>query len=111
MTIDRPFRKIKNIFESPKRNSLPKLLSASTHRLLLLKLDKQISSTIYQSNLAANKGKHLEGVGAILEGVGCLIGCRLPPLDAYVSMCLVLTIDVYAQLYSNANAANLELIS
>ena len=25
----------------------------------------------------------------------CLIGSRLPPLDGYVSVCLVLTIEVY----------------
>ena len=25
----------------------------------------------------------------------CLVGCRLPPLDGYVSVGLVLTIDVY----------------
>ena len=25
----------------------------------------------------------------------CLIGCRLPPLDGYVGVCLVLTIEVY----------------
>ena len=38
------------------------------------------------------------GGGAILEGVGCstcLIGCRLPPLDGYVAVCLVLIIEVY----------------
>ena len=47
-------------------------------------------------------GAKLEGVGALLEGVGyskhaltCLIGCRLPPLDGYMAVCLVLTIEVY----------------
>ena len=25
----------------------------------------------------------------------CLVGCRLPSLDGYVAVCLVLTIDVY----------------
>ena len=25
----------------------------------------------------------------------CLIGCRFPPLDGYVGVCLVLTIEVY----------------
>ena len=25
----------------------------------------------------------------------CLVGCRLPPLDDYVAVCLVLTIDFY----------------
>ena len=27
----------------------------------------------------------------------CLVGCRLPPLDCCVSVCLVLTIDVYGK--------------
>ena len=38
------------------------------------------------------------GWAAILEGVGALhmlVGCRLPPLDGYVAVCLVLTIEVY----------------
>ena len=72
-------------------------------RLLLLQLDKQIGVTIYQPNLAASKACHME-VGATLEGVGyskhaltCLVGCRLPPLDGYVAVCLVLTIEVYAR--------------
>ena len=25
----------------------------------------------------------------------CLVGCRLPPLDGYVVVCLVLTIDAF----------------
>ena len=25
----------------------------------------------------------------------CLVGCRLPPLDGYVTVCVVSTIDVY----------------
>ena len=33
------------------------------HRLLLLKLDKQISGTIYRPFIAANKANGLEGVG------------------------------------------------
>ena len=28
----------------------------------------------------------------------CLIGCRLPPLDGYMAVCLVLTIEVYDQI-------------
>ena len=40
------------------------------HRLLLLKLDKQIGGTIYRPILAANEACHVEGVGAKLEGVG-----------------------------------------
>ena len=39
------------------------------------------------------------GQGKALGGVGvqyiCLIGCRLSPLDGYVAVRLVLTIDVY----------------
>ena len=45
----------------------------------------------------------MEGVGGKLEGVGysehaltCLVGCRLPPLDGYVAVRLVLTTEVYA---------------
>ena len=44
------------------------------HRLLLLKLDKQISGTIYQPILAANKACHMEGVGCPIGGVGCHVG-------------------------------------
>ena len=43
------------------------------HRLLLLKLDKQIGDTInqpYQPILAANEAYQLEGWGGMLEGVG-----------------------------------------
>ena len=36
----------------------------------MLKLDKQISGTIYRPILAANEACHMEGVGAKLEGVG-----------------------------------------
>ena len=64
----------------------------------MLKLDKQIGGTIYQPILAANEARHMEGVGAKLEGVGyrehaltCLVGCRLPPLDGYVAVFRVLT--------------------
>ena len=39
--------------------------------------------------LAANKAYRLEGWGAV-------VGCRLPPLDGYVSVCLVL-IKVYVE--------------
>ena len=28
----------------------------------------------------------------------CLVGYRLPPLDGYVSVCLVLTVEVYASM-------------
>ena len=31
----------------------------------------------------------------------CLIGCRLPPLDGYVSVCPVLTIDIYITMIIN----------
>ena len=65
----------------------------------MFKLGKQIGGTIYRPILAANEACHMEGVGAMLEGVGyskhaltSLIGCRLPPVDGYVAVCLVLTI-------------------
>ena len=63
------------------------------HRLLLLKLDKQISGTIYWPIIAVNEAQRLEGVGCSTQV--CLVGCRLPPLDGYMAMCLVLTIDIY----------------
>ena len=104
------------------------------HRLLLLKLDKQIRGTIYRPILSANKACHMEEVGCHVRGGGvhassmdlyskgtsgqknivltlvlslyvpsyrgpCLIGCRLPPLNGYVAVCLVLTIEVYALIY------------
>ena len=34
----------------------------------------------------------------------CLVGCRLPPLDGYVVVCLVLTIDVHAYCFFNLAA-------
>ena len=40
------------------------------HRLLLLKLDKQIGGTIYQPILAANEACHMEGVGCHVGGGG-----------------------------------------
>ena len=59
----------------------------------MLKLDKQIGGTIYRPFLATNEAKDSEGwVGVQYKG---LVGCRLPPLDGYVSVCLVLTIEVY----------------
>ena len=27
----------------------------------------------------------------------CLLGCRLPPLDGYMAVCLILIIDVYGK--------------
>ena len=72
----------------------------NNHRLLLLKLDKQISGTIYWPILTANEALRLEGVGYHIGGGAmqyiCLVGCRLTPLGGYVAVCLVLTIDVYA---------------
>ena len=44
------------------------------HRLLLLKLDKQIGGTIYWPILAANKACHMEGVGCPVGGCGYQIG-------------------------------------
>ena len=66
----------------------------------MLKLDKQISGTIYQPILAACNAYAPGGVGCHIGGGGvqyiCLVGCRLPPLDGYVAVCLVLTIEVYS---------------
>ena len=46
--------------------------NALSHRLLLLKLDKQISGTIYRPYLAANEAYHLEGMGFHVGGGGVL---------------------------------------
>ena len=58
------------------------------------------SGTIYWPILTANEAWCLEGVGYHIGGgvvqYKCFVGCRLPPLDGYVAVCLVLTIDVYA---------------
>ena len=73
----------------------------------MLKLDKQISGTIYRHILAANKAQHLKGAGCDVGGGGvqytCLVGCRLPPLGGYVGMCLVLTIEVYDSIKLKCN--------
>ena len=51
-----------------------------------------------------NLWHHLLAISCSDQGIGlkgggvqytCLVGCRLPPLDGYVSVCLVLTIEVY----------------
>ena len=44
------------------------------HRLLLLKLDKQIGGTIYRPTLAANEACHMEGVGCPVGGGGFHVG-------------------------------------
>ena len=54
----------------------------------MLKLDNQISG---RSILAVNKAWCLEGVQ--VQNI-CIVGCRLPPLDGYVVVCLVLTIEL-----------------
>ena len=46
----------------------------SVHRLLLLKLDKQIGGTIYRPTLAANEAFHMEEVGCPIGGGGCDVG-------------------------------------
>ena len=68
----------------------------------MLKLDKQIGGTISWPILAVNEACHMEGVGCDVGGVRyskhaltSLVGCRLPPVDGYVAVCLVLTIEVY----------------
>ena len=72
----------------------------------MLNLDKQIGGTIYRPILAADEACHMEGVGAKLDGVWyskhaltCRVGCRHPPLDGYVAVCLVLIIEVYGGMY------------
>ena len=65
------------------------------HRLLLLKLDKQIDGTIYWPFLAMNKAQGVEyHIGGYVQYI-CLVGCKIQPLDGYVAVCLVLTIDIY----------------
>ena len=59
---------------------------------LLLKLYKQIGGTIYWQFLAANEAKGLEGVYYI-----CLIGCKIPPVGGYVTVCQVFTLEVYVR--------------
>ena len=64
----------------------------------MLILDKQIGVTIYQRPRHVTwrgRGTPLERVGYSKHALTCLIGCRLPPLDGYVAVCLVLTIEVY----------------
>ena len=65
------------------------------HRLLLLKLDKQIGGTIYWPILRMHSTWRW-GVPYWRGWVQfkCLVGCRLPPLDGYLAVCLFLTIDV-----------------
>ena len=62
-------------------------------------LGKQISGTIYWPFLATNKAQDLEVAEYhIREGVVqciCLVGCKIQPVDGYVAVCLVLTIDFY----------------
>ena len=71
------------------------------HRLLLLKLDKQMGGTIY-CFFTSNEAQGLEGVEYHIGGGGgvqyiCLVGCKIQPVDGYVPVCLVLTIDVYVR--------------
>ena len=66
----------------------------------MLKLDKQIGVTIYWPFLATNKAYGLEGVeyhigGYVVQNI-CPIGCRIQPVDGYMAVCLVLSIDVNA---------------
>ena len=55
----------------------------------------------------------LEGVGCDIGGDGvqdmCLFQCRLPPLDGYVAVCLVLTMDVYASVNLSLRCVELKL--
>ena len=49
--------------------------------------------------LVAKGYKKLPKVQKIAQS-GHTIGCRLPTLDGYVAVCLVLTIDIYASNFS-----------
>ena len=51
------------------------------HRLLLLKLDKQIDGTIYWPFLAMNKAQGVEyHIGGYVQYI-CLVGCKIQPED------------------------------
>ena len=65
----------------------PLSYGGTPHVRLLLKVDKQIGVTIYWPFLAFNKAQHFERVGKRL------IGCKLPLVDGYLAVCLVLTLD------------------
>ena len=58
----------------------------------MLKLAKQIGGTIYRLFLAMNEAKAWRGGVQYIS----LVGCKLPPPDGYMVVCLVLTIEVYA---------------
>ena len=80
------------------------------------KLYKQVGGTIYRSFLSANEALRLDGRGCLFGGGGvqfiCLVGCRLPSLDGNVSVCLVLTKEVFGRVDTNSfvtyHASNLK---
>ena len=74
-----------------------RLRSMSCHRRQLLKLDKQIGGNIYWFFLAMNEAQAC-GRGRVQHI--SLVGCKLPPLDGYVAVCLVLTIEVYGTAFN-----------
>ena len=62
----------------------------------------------------ANQCHHLPAYSCTKRGIApggcvvqntCLVGCRLPPLDGSMAVCLVLTIELYANVFSK-NVAN-----
>ena len=62
----------------------------------------------------ANQWHHLPAYSCTKRGIArggggvqntCLVGCRLPPLDGSMAVCLVLTIELYANVFSK-NVAN-----
>ena len=75
----------------------------------MLKLGKQIGRTIYWLNFASNEAKGVEGVeyhigGGVVQNI-CLVGYKIQPVDGYMGVCLVLTIDVYGLPQSNGYAS------
>ena len=88
LTLGSVLTKIFLVWKAARQTTRAKL---HMYRRLLLKLEKQIGVTIYRPILAANKALGLEGVHMYI----CLVGCRLPPLDGHVSVCLVLAMEVY----------------
>ena len=59
----------------------------------MLKLDKQIGGNFDRFFLAMNEARARRGWVQYKS----LVGCKLPPLDGYVAVCLVLITDVYGK--------------
>ena len=68
------------------------------HTLLLLKLDKKSVAPSNGQFSQQTRHRVCRGWGTIQRGgvqYICLVRCRLPPQDGYVSVCLVLTLSRY----------------